>query len=313
MKVLKKMKYLYKHGLTILLVPDDGKRLRRIKIPLWSLSIGAGVMVTFLVALGIIIGNYCSLVDEHRDYTVLKKITRSQRLIIHSYQDRIVQIENKIQELADLEKKVRLLVNLEPSQKKGKTLAIGPLSSENKSVRNSQPASLSTSLSGPPSMSSLEELTGRIKDAEAQLHTLQVFLEDRHSLLSAVPSIWPVRGWVTSGFGNRLSPFSKKREMHYGLDIATRRGDPIVAPADGVVSSVGRERGFGRIIRINHGYGVETVYAHLSQALVTPGQKVRRHQKFALVGNTGRSTGPHLHYEIRKYGVPVNPQKYLPE
>jgi murein DD-endopeptidase MepM/ murein hydrolase activator NlpD len=130
-------------------------------------------------------------------------------------------------------------------------------------------------------------------------------------MLASTPSIWPVRGWVTSGFGKRLSPFTGRKNLHTGIDIATRHGTVVVAPADGVVTRVTTKYDMGKLVEIDHGYGILTRYGHNSEILVRPGQRVRRGQPIARVGNTGRSTGPHLHYEVRLNGVPVNPMRYI--
>ncbi|MCB2225189.1 MAG: M23 family metallopeptidase [Desulfarculaceae bacterium] len=149
-------------------------------------------------------------------------------------------------------------------------------------------------------------------EAERQMQQhLAAFLHERRSILAATPSIWPVRGWVTSGYGRRISPFSKTSQFHAGLDISTRRGTPIVAPAPGVVTFAGREGGFGRMLAINHGHGIVTRYAHLNKIKVKAGQKVARGDAIATVGSTGRSTGPHLHYEVLLSGVPTNPMYYI--
>lgn len=126
-------------------------------------------------------------------------------------------------------------------------------------------------------------------------------------LLTAVCAEWPIQGDFTSGFGFRKSPFTGRPEFHEGIDIAARRGTPVFAPAEGTVERVGRRRGYGLQVFIAHGHGLLTSYAHLNKALVKAGQKVRKGQKIGIVGNTGRSTGPHLHYEVRMNGVPLDP------
>jgi len=142
---------------------------------------------------------------------------------------------------------------------------------------------------------------------------LAKFLKERRSVLAATPSIWPVRGWVTSSFGMRISPFTGRSQFHHGLDISTRTGSNIRAPADGVVTFVGRSGGYGKILVINHGNGLVTRYGHLRSFAVKIGQKVKRDQVIAYVGNSGRSTGPHLHYEVMLAGVPTNPMYYILE
>jgi murein DD-endopeptidase MepM/ murein hydrolase activator NlpD len=116
---------------------------------------------------------------------------------------------------------------------------------------------------------------------------------------------------MSSGFGYRISPFTGQKEFHKGIDLATRMGAPIVAPADGMISSITWDHGYGRILTINHGYGVNTVYAHLKNALVKKGQYVKRGETIALVGNSGTSTGPHLHYEVHLNKVTVDPLRYI--
>jgi murein DD-endopeptidase MepM/ murein hydrolase activator NlpD len=136
-------------------------------------------------------------------------------------------------------------------------------------------------------------------------------LSERQSLLSATPNIKPVRGWFTSKFGYRVSPFTSRPVMHAGLDIAAAPGSPIMAPADGVVSFAGYDPGYGKLVSIDHGYGVVTRFGHTSQIYVEVGQKIHRRDVIAAVGSTGRSTGPHLHYEVRVNNVPVDPQNYV--
>jgi murein DD-endopeptidase MepM/ murein hydrolase activator NlpD len=125
------------------------------------------------------------------------------------------------------------------------------------------------------------------------------------------PSIWPVQGIVTSSFGARLDPFNGEGAFHSGIDIATFKGDAVRAPADGTVTKAGMGTGYGREIRLDHGHGVETLYAHLSGFAVVAGQDVRRGDILGYVGSSGHSTGPHLHYEVRIHDTPVNPAKYL--
>jgi murein DD-endopeptidase MepM/ murein hydrolase activator NlpD len=127
------------------------------------------------------------------------------------------------------------------------------------------------------------------------------------------PSLWPVIGRVTSSFGEREDPFNGEGAFHAGIDIATAYGNAVRAPADGYVTMAGPASGYGREMILDHGQGITTVYGHLSGFAVTAGQQVRRGQVIAYVGSAGRSTGPHLHYEVRIRNTPVNPHKYLRE
>lgn len=157
-------------------------------------------------------------------------------------------------------------------------------------------------------------IDGAIKETqlrEQSVIELWETLSEKQNLLAATPSIKPSKGWFTSGFGYRISPFTGKPAMHNGLDIAASPGSPVYAPADGIVSFAGYDEGYGKLVSIDHGYGVVTRYGHNSQIYVQVGQKVNRWDIIAAVGNTGRSTGPHCHYEVRVNNVPVNPINFI--
>ena len=129
--------------------------------------------------------------------------------------------------------------------------------------------------------------------------------------LAAAPTLWPVMGRVTGSFGERIDPFSGEGAFHRGVDISSDYGTRIIAPADGIVRFSEFMNGYGRTVLIDHGNGISTLYGHLSGFAVTPGQLIRRGDAVGYVGQSGRSTGPHLHYEVRIFNTPVNPNKYL--
>ena len=134
---------------------------------------------------------------------------------------------------------------------------------------------------------------------------------DLRSDRTTVPSLWPVRGLVTAGFGQRMDPFSGEGAFHAGLDIAAPFGSRVESAADGIVFYAGPEQGYGNEILIDHGYGIKTKYGHLSRIQVMIGQAVKRGQVIGTVGMTGKTTGPHLHYEVLVHETPVNPTRYL--
>jgi murein DD-endopeptidase MepM/ murein hydrolase activator NlpD len=159
----------------------------------------------------------------------------------------------------------------------------------------------------------LDDLDKKVKAQEQEARALKSYFEDQQALLASAPSIWPVRGWVTSDFSVRLDPYTGQRVMHEGLDVAAAIGAPVRAPADGTVVFAGAEGGYGHVLVIDHGYGLKTRFGHLSRIDVKLGEKVKRGQFVAAVGNSGRSTGPHLHYEVRVNGVADNPRKFILE
>ena len=157
----------------------------------------------------------------------------------------------------------------------------------------------------------LDSLLSETSLREVQQHQLGNFLEESRSILASTPTAFPLHGRITSLFGYRDSPFGGRQEFHKGLDIDGNYGEIVKAPADGVVVSVERDSGYGLMMTVNHGNGLVTRYAHLSQAFAEAGQTIRRGLKICAVGNSGRTTGPHLHYEVFLNGVPVNPMRFL--
>jgi murein DD-endopeptidase MepM/ murein hydrolase activator NlpD len=154
------------------------------------------------------------------------------------------------------------------------------------------------------------------KEATTQeqfLQELSLAAEQKSSRWAATPSIWPVRGWVTSGFGPRVSPFTEKPAWHDGLDIGAAANAPVQAPAQGRVTMVSFDPKLGNLVKLDHGFGIETLYGHLAKALVKEGQRVKRGDVVGLVGSSGLATGPHLHYMVKVYGQALDPVKYILE
>lgn len=148
---------------------------------------------------------------------------------------------------------------------------------------------------------------------EQFLQELSLAAEQKSSRWAATPSIWPVKGWVTSGFGPRVSPFTEKPAWHDGLDIGAVANAPVQAPAQGRVTMVGFDPKLGNLVKLDHGFGIETLYGHLSKVLVKEGQRVKRGEVVGLVGSSGLATGPHLHYMVKVYGQTLDPIKYILE
>lgn len=154
-------------------------------------------------------------------------------------------------------------------------------------------------------------LESRAGSLDSSLDRVEAKVSENFKLLSSTPSIWPVTGLISSPFGWRRDPITGQHAYHDGLDISADPGRPVQAAASGVVAKTLQYGGLGRAVYVSHGFGVTTIYGHLSRVLVRPGQKVERGDLVGLVGNTGRATGYHLHYEIQQDGRPVNPMPYL--
>lgn len=159
----------------------------------------------------------------------------------------------------------------------------------------------------------LDRLSESTRLEEVRQQDLLLALRENREALSSMPTIWPVVGFVSSSFGWRSSPFGGRGQFHKGLDITNRVGTPVVAPAQGAVTFSGHDGAYGISVEINHGGGITTKYGHLQRSTVQPGQWIKRGSVLGYVGNTGRTTGPHLHYEVRLNGVPVNPMRYILE
>ncbi|MEP7270672.1 MAG: M23 family metallopeptidase [Acidobacteriota bacterium] len=175
-----------------------------------------------------------------------------------------------------------------------------------------QPGDLSTNIgSGGPSGGDIDDLEHATAALERELRQIKDVVDRNQVKLSSTPTGWPVRGYVTDGFGTRADPFGAGHEVHSGLDISATFGTAIEATADGIVIFAGTYAGYGNVVVIDHGYGVTTRYGHMSRVDTTAGQRVHRGMQIGAVGSTGRSTGPHCHYEVRLHDRPVNPLNYL--
>lgn len=251
--------------------------------------------------------------EKDTELADLRRETRLQKVQIEKFSHQVRTIENEMARLERFEKKLKVITAFSGSagNTKKKWGVGGPYGLTSASFITSlqkQSRSMMERLSG-----DLSSLTNQAKMKQVSFQEMDEYFKSQKSLLSATPSIWPTRGWVTSGFGFRKSPFTGLSERHDGWDIAARTGSNIRAPGEGTVILVGRHNGYGNFVEIDHGYGLITRFAHTAKNFVKVGDKVKRGQVIALVGSTGRSTGPHLHYEVHLNGVPVNPRNYILE
>ena len=274
-----------------------------------SLAILLGVVSSFVY----FSQKYYYLANDEIELTELRRESKIRKVQAEKIATQMKNLESEMARLGRFEKKLRVITALEDSpQNSEKNWGVGGsygLSSYSLTTAlTHESKALANRLSN-----NLGHLTTQAKIKTISLQELDHFFKNQKSFLQSTPSVWPTRGWVTSGFGYRKSPFTGLREKHEGWDIGARSGAAVRATADGMVTVAGRERGYGKLIEIDHGYGVVTRYGHNSKNLIKVGSKVKRGQIVALVGNTGRSTGPHLHYEVLVNGVPANPKNYILE
>lgn len=269
----------------------------------------ACLLALTVTAVSAILYDYSTLKNTLPSVHALEREVTHQRAQIQAFAKKIGTLKSDIAELQESEKRLRALADLEPSAKDAPVFGIGgpmPEDLNPKLPLNKKHDGLVRQMHD--QVEYLSEVSAMQREA---FKDLRPYLESRKSLLASTPSIRPTSGWISSGFGYRKSPFTGRREFHQGMDIATRMGTPVVAPADGTITFVGRKGGLGRAVVVDHGHGFVTRYGHLKKCLVKNGACVKRGDKIALVGNTGRTTAPHLHYEVRLNGLPVNPKKYI--
>jgi len=259
------------------------------------------------------------LLIEQRDQE-LSGILASQREEIQAQRRQISDFSNDINTLKDrllalnqFEKKIRVMADLDKRPDGGNLFGMGgpiPRTLDPKLALGEQRNSLMREMH-----SQVDQLTIAAVNQENSFKALATHIEKQQGLLASTPTIRPVdpdiEHLVTSRFDYRMSPFTNAREFHKGYDISTREGTPIHATAAGIVTFAGDKGLLGKTLIIDHGHGITTTYGHCSRILKLQGEKVRRWDTIALVGNTGSSTGPHLHYEVALHGVPVNPEKYF--
>jgi murein DD-endopeptidase MepM/ murein hydrolase activator NlpD len=294
---------------TVMVVPDRDSRVRSWRVSKRRVVQGAvalGILFVLSVAAAL---HYASVFERIGENRLLAEENAQLREQLRVVEEKVAHIGETLDRVERFDQRLRALTSLNDPER---NLAIGPLASS-----GADDPGLQVGFGGPaPAEDLVDRLDKLVQDAaddERSLSELHRYFEDQRSLLASTPSVWPARGWVTSDFGTRLDPYTASRVMHKGLDIANSAGTPIVAPADGTVVFAGTEGGYGRVLVLDHGFGVKTRYGHLSEIKVKLGEKVKRGQNIAAMGNTGRSTGPHLHYEVRVNGIPENPRKFILE
>ena len=278
-----------------------------------AFAITGVLILAFLGSSVYFVKRYLKLQGNEIELAKIQKESNIRKIQVEKFSHQVKNFETEMARLERFEKKLRVITALEKSPKSveknwgvGGPYGLG--TSSFKTAIDRGAASMIERLSN-----GLDHLDKQAKVQSISFQELDNFFKNQKSLLSSTPSIWPTHGWITSGFGFRKSPFTGLREKHEGWDIAARSGSPVMATADGEVVVEGREYGYGNMIEINHGYGIVTRYGHNSKHLVKVGDHVKRGQMIALVGSTGRSTGPHLHYEVLLHGIPVSPKNYILE
>ncbi len=252
--------------------------------------------------------NFIKLNKQINKVSALKKENNFLKKKITFFNNKISEIQNKVREIDSLGTKLRVMARLDTGVKSNNEGIGGPSFDEIKNF-------ISNDSYQDENIKKihyvLDKLNFELKQEEKNITELFKYFKEKDIRLSSTPSIWPATGWISSPYGIRRDPFTGKKRFHEGIDITNRIGTPVLAPADGIVTFAGRNGGYGNVIYISHGLGVSTRYGHLSKIYVKVGQHVQRGDVIGAIGNTGRSTGPHLHYEVRINKKPVNPINFV--
>jgi murein DD-endopeptidase MepM/ murein hydrolase activator NlpD len=301
---------------SLFILGSSGSPIKQITLSKVLLRSSVLCVLGCFVGLGYILIDYSNLKKTVHDTGAIARRMAAQqdeitgqRRQIQRFAEEINTLKTKLVTLNGFEKKIRVIANIEQSETQESLFGVGG------SIPHDMDAAIPLASKHNSLVREMHQQAEQLQVATAQqgdsFESLLKYLEKQVNLLASTPAIRPTTGWKTSGFGYRTSPFTGLKELHKGVDIATRKGTPIVATADGVVAFAGSKGMLGKMVALDHGHGMVTRYGHVHKILKKKGASVKRGDKIALVGTTGRSTGPHLHYEIILNGLHVNPEKYI--
>lgn len=292
----------------IVIFKDKQGTCRKLQLKGW-------MMLTIFILATTLVGGNIFLVKYYSDHRKLiknlslsEKTVQEQKTQLLSLSQQITGLQKNLSRIRDFDSKLRVMINLDQESIKGLTPKGGPTATD---FSKGYLPLYRQELLARKMHDFLRQLNVEARLEEVRQQEIIQTLRSNRDVLEATPSIWPATGWVTSAFAWRTSPFTGKREFHRGLDISAPAGTPIYAPAKGRVVFVGRDAAYGLTLEVGHNGSVLTRYCHLQSSPLKHGQVVTRGELIGYVGNSGRSTGPHLHYEVRLSGVPVNPMRYI--
>jgi murein DD-endopeptidase MepM/ murein hydrolase activator NlpD len=285
----------------LLVVHGDGRRIARLTLPRWLILTVLALFLAVSASVTVIYKDYLTLRSQRASLNELSARVVEQQEMIDASQTKMRQIRAEVDGWRELHARIWEPFGPEFGDSK-RSAGIGGGTGASRAAETPDRAAIGDEL---------ERLTGIVKEEGDSLRALERFLGRATRVLAALPSRWPVRGPVNSGFGGRTSPWSATSEFHSGLDIGAPIGTLVKSPAPGTVVFAGVNAEYGQTLIIDHGNETKSLYGHLSKLSVAVNQKVQRGDVIAMTGNTGRSSGPHLHYEIQVKGQSVNPTSYL--
>lgn len=301
--------------LSVIIVPHTKTSTRTLcfsRKKLKFMGIGGIVLAVALLAMLV---DYTRMSFIRGRYKALKAETAEQRTAIAGYEKSITELQAKISSLESYTKKLNVMAGLKSPDVLTAPAGVGGGGPETDDPEPAGGPNQVPAMNVPQAINpgTIQNLSQKAQSIESNLSSLVNYFESNNLRLASTPSIMPVAGWISSVFGHRNDPFTGAWVMHWGLDISTNMGNPIMATADGIVIKVETDRYLGKNVTISHSSGYSTVYCHMSGFAVKPGQKVKRRDVIGYVGQTGKAAGPHVHYEVWKDGKRIDPRNFLLE
>lgn len=300
---------------TFMIVPERSSNVKKWMVSNHTIKIFCGMICLFILMSGVTAfytAQYFAHKQEFKQASVKNHFLESE---LAQIQNQLGVTDSTLVRVQNFEQKLRVITQLDAQPT---TANVGPISEDEDRIMrmglDQEPLSSQMKASHKHVQAihfDINRVAKRASLQEQSLQELYELLKDQRSILASTPSIKPVEGYYTSGFGYRISPFTGNRQLHAGIDLFAPIGTAVRATADGVVTRVDTDPGYGKLVVVSHGYGFSTLYAHNSKILAKVGQHIKRGQTISQVGNTGRTTGPHLHYEVKLNGHPINPVKYI--
>ena len=293
-----------KKRFNILIVPPTSGDTIRFTIPRILISLAGITLVSVAFGFGFLLLEYIQGQDVTQRLEVLKTENAFLQSRLAGMKSSMATFSQYLSEVEQTEKRIRMVFGLPFGDRAASPLGIGGFPPPDSAAGPYERLAYDTE-------ADLTHLLRRAGFERSNFDQIYKHLVSRKDQLDHTPSILPTRGYYASGFGMRPNPFTGENALHRGVDFAAPLGTAVIAPADGQVVGIDYSADFGKTLVIDHGFGIRTIYCHLSKAKVKVGQKVKRGESIAQVGSSGRSTGPHLHYEVHMDGTPVNPMNYI--
>ncbi|WP_084489598.1 M23 family metallopeptidase [Clostridiisalibacter paucivorans] len=294
---------------SILIIPKSD-RVKEIKLPSWFPKFITIFSIVFLISsLIITISLIRSYKQMYISHNTQKDTIEKLELINNEQKEELITLKSKTEEA---EKKLASLLILQDTVKDMVGIKEYPKNDKNDLLLSSNRGSSSVNRNNIVNFEQrIDNLSLMLDKSKTQMDNLIVDVDEKLKFLDAEPNLMPTTGKITSGFGYRANPIGRGREFHYGIDIANKKGTNIKSAGSGVVTYCGYRSGYGKLIVINHGYNYQSMYGHNNKVHVKVGENIKKGQVIAEMGNTGKSTGNHLHFEVRYKGKPINPNNIL--